>query len=42
MQSRYEQRRVEAKWQKIWEETRLFDAGEDPGRPKYYVLEMFP
>jgi leucyl-tRNA synthetase len=42
MVSRYEPRRVEAKWQKIWEETRLFDAAEDPGRPKYYVLEMFP
>ena len=42
MASRYEPRRVEAKWQKIWEDTRLFDATEDPGRPKYYVLEMFP
>jgi leucyl-tRNA synthetase len=42
MVSRYEPRRVEAKWQKIWEDTRLFDATEDPGQPKYYVLEMFP
>jgi leucyl-tRNA synthetase len=42
MVSRYEPRRVEDKWQKIWEETHLFDAAEDPGRPKYYVLEMFP
>jgi leucyl-tRNA synthetase len=42
MVSRYEPRRVEAKWQKIWEETHLFDAAEDLSRPKYYVLEMFP
>jgi leucyl-tRNA synthetase len=42
MASRYEPRRVEAKWQQIWEETHLFDAAEDPDRPKYYVLEMFP
>ena len=39
---RYEPGRVEAKWQEIWEKTRLFDAAEDPARPKYYVLEMFP
>jgi leucyl-tRNA synthetase len=42
MVSRYEPRRVEARWQEIWEDTRLFDAAEDPARPKYYVLEMFP
>jgi leucyl-tRNA synthetase len=42
MTSRYEPRRLEEKWQKIWEERRLFEAGEDPSRPKYYVLEMFP
>jgi leucyl-tRNA synthetase len=42
MEARYHPGRVEAKWQQIWEETRLFDAAEDPNRPKYYVLEMFP
>ncbi len=42
MASRYEPHRVEAKWQQIWEDTQLFDAAEDPARPKYYVLEMFP
>ncbi len=42
MEARYEPRRVEEKWQRLWEERRLFDATEDPGRPKYYVLEMFP
>ena len=33
---------VEAKWQKVWSERGSFRATEDPGRPKYYVLEMFP
>jgi leucyl-tRNA synthetase len=40
--SRYEFARTEAKWQAIWEERRCFAAREDPTRPKYYVLEMFP
>ncbi len=42
MVPRYEPRRLEAKWQKFWEERRLFQATEDNHRPKYYVLEMFP
>ena len=42
MAPRYEPRPLEAKWQKIWEERGLFKAPEDPARPKYYVLEMFP
>ena len=39
---RYDAQRTEAKWQRIWAERRTFEAREDPGRPKYYVLEMFP
>jgi len=42
MPPRYEPRPLEAKWQQIWEERRLFHAREDLNRPKYYVLEMFP
>ena len=42
MAPRYEPRPLEAKRQKIWEERGLFNAPEDPARPKYYVLEMFP
>jgi leucyl-tRNA synthetase len=42
MTPRYDPRPLEAKWQQIWEARRLFDATEDPARPKYYVLEMFP
>ena len=39
---RYNFREAEAKWQKLWEEQKSFAAKEDPSRPKYYVLEMFP
>ena len=40
--SRYNFMETEAKWQALWEERGCFAVGEDPNRPKYYVLEMFP
>src|SRR5512147_2260595 len=42
MEDRYNPKAVEAKWQKRWEEEKSFKVTEDPGRQKYYVLEMFP
>ncbi len=39
---------LEPKWQALWEERNVFhapnpgEAGFDPARPKYYVLDMFP
>jgi leucyl-tRNA synthetase len=42
MDDKYHPQIVEEKWQKIWEEKKSFRAAEDPARPKYYVLEMFP
>ncbi len=33
---------IERKWQKYWEENQTFKANEESGRPKYYVLDMFP
>ncbi|HEY3304957.1 MAG TPA: leucine--tRNA ligase [Candidatus Binatia bacterium] len=42
MDDKYYPQKVEEKWQKIWEENKSFRAAEDPSRPKYYVLEMFP
>jgi len=42
MVRRYDPQRVEKKWQSIWEEGKIFQTSEDPKRPKYYVLEMFP
>ena len=42
MESRYQPREIEEKWQKFWEENKSFQAAEEQGKPKYYVLEMFP
>jgi leucyl-tRNA synthetase len=39
---RYPFREIEAKWQRTWEERKQFRAVEDPARPKFYCLEMFP
>lgn len=38
----YDAQAVEAKWQRIWEEEKLYKTDEDPTKPKKYVLEMFP
>ena len=40
--SRYNHRESEEKWQRLWRERGCFESQEDPSRPKYYVLEMFP
>jgi leucyl-tRNA synthetase len=40
--SRYNFKETEAKWQALWAERRSFAAQEEAGRPKYYILEMFP
>ena len=42
MDTNYDPQKIEAKWQKRWEEQKLFDADFAPGRKKYYVLEMLP
>ena len=42
MDARYIPSEIEPKWQRIWEENRLFYVGEDENQPKYYLLEMFP
>ena len=33
---------IEAKWQKIWDDSDAFVANSNSEKPKYYVLEMFP
>jgi leucyl-tRNA synthetase len=42
MDEKYQPQAIEAKWQRIWEETDAFRVVEDATKPKYYVLEMFP
>ncbi len=39
---KYDFKLIEAKWQQYWEEHGFYQVSEDPSRPKYYVLEMFP
>lgn len=38
----YDHKTIEARWQKYWEENQCFRAVRHPGRPKLYVLDMFP
>lgn len=33
---------IEEKWQKRWEDNKIFEAKENSKLPNYYVLEMFP
>jgi len=33
---------IEKKWQKYWEGNKTFSVKEDPDKPKYYVLDMYP
>jgi len=42
MDERYNPEKIEAKWQKQWVDSGLFTVKEDPGRDKYYLMEMFP
>ncbi len=38
----YNPQEIEKKWQKRWEEARVFESEAEPWKPKYYVLEMLP
>ena len=33
---------IDKKWQRYWENNQTFQADENSGKPKYYVLDMFP
>jgi leucyl-tRNA synthetase len=35
-------KQIEEKWQKKWEEEKIYEVSEDSKKKKYYVLEMFP
>lgn len=34
--------RIEEKWRATWREKQVYKTHNDPSRPKYYVLDMFP
>jgi leucyl-tRNA synthetase len=38
----YEPHLIEPKWQKYWEDNAVFKVEAEPGKPKLYVLDMFP
>jgi len=38
----YDFKSIESRWQEYWATNKTFKAVEDPARPKYYVLDMFP
>ena len=42
MQDTYDPQAVERAAQQYWEDERSFRAREDPARPKFYCLSMFP
>jgi len=42
MASRFNPLKADAHWQRIWEERGSFHASDSSGKPKSYVLEMFP
>jgi len=42
MTDAYDFARIETKWQRVWEDERAFAAGDDPAKPKFYCLEMYP
>ncbi|HWF76412.1 MAG TPA: leucine--tRNA ligase, partial [Caulobacteraceae bacterium] len=39
---RYDPKEVEPKWRAAWAESGIFRAENGSGKPKYYVMEMFP
>ncbi len=42
MEQKYSPKSIEKKWQEHWEQSGVFKVGEDEGKEKYYLLEMFP
>ena len=38
----YDFRAIEQRWQKWWADNKVYKTVEDPSKPKYYVLDMFP
>ena len=38
----YNPKEIEKKWQEQWEKEGIYKVENDPSKPKYYVLDMFP
>ncbi|MEW5807776.1 MAG: leucine--tRNA ligase [Acidobacteriota bacterium] len=42
MKEQYEFQELEIKWQKRWEDEKIFKVSETPGKKEFYCLEMLP
>ncbi|MBS3918845.1 MAG: leucine--tRNA ligase [Deltaproteobacteria bacterium] len=42
MNQKFNPKEIEEKWQRVWEDQKLFKVTEDESKKKYYLLEMFP
>lgn len=38
----YNHKQIEERWQQFWRDNETFKTSDDPSRPKFYVLDMFP
>ncbi len=38
----YDHKKIEAEWQRKWKDQKTFHVKNDPSKPKYYALDMFP
>lgn len=39
---RYEHQKIEQKWREKWAAANVYKTTEDPGKEKFYILDMFP
>jgi leucyl-tRNA synthetase len=42
MENEYNHKNIEAKWQSKWAEDGIYTTSNDTGKPKSYILDMFP
>jgi leucyl-tRNA synthetase len=42
VEDKYDPTKVEPHWQKVWTDAGVFRARREAGKPKYFVMEMFP
>ena len=42
MEQKYSPKSIEKKWRQYWDKSQVFKVGEESGKGKYYLLEMFP
>jgi leucyl-tRNA synthetase len=38
----YNHKQIESRWQQFWKDNKVYHTEVVPGKPKYYVLDMFP